>query len=101
MRKIIEENRYHERNYSMSMQENLIIEENELAGMDSIWTGKVLIIGGVIGALTGLGAAYVFIQRAKKGAEPPSLTPMDGIKLALLVFGLLRSVAMLGGGDEK
>jgi hypothetical protein len=43
----------------------------------------------------------VFIQRAKKGAEPPSLTPMDGIKLALLVFGLLRSVAMLGGGDEK
>jgi len=85
----------------MSMQENLVIDTSELVEMDSTWTGKVLVIGGVVGALTGLGAAYVFIQRAKKWAEPPSLTAMDGIKLALLVFGLLRSVAMLGGGDEK
>lgn len=85
----------------MSMQENLVIDDSELVEMDSTWMGKVLVIGGVIGALSGLGAAYLFVQRAKKGTEPPSLTAMEGVKLALLVFGLLRSVAMLGGGDEK
>jgi len=55
----------------------------------------------VIGALTGLGAAYLLIQRAKRRAEPPSLNAGEGIKLGLLVFGLLRQVAMLGSGDEK
>ena len=85
----------------MSMQGNLVIDDSELLEMDSTWAGKVLVIGGVIGALTGLGAAYLFTQRAKKGAEPPSLSAMDGIKLALLVFGLLRSMALRGGGDEK
>ena len=85
----------------MSMQENLVIENSESVENDSIWMSKVLVIGGVLGALTGLGAAYLFVQRAKKGAEPPSLTAMEGVKLALLVFSLLRSVALLGGGDEK
>lgn len=85
----------------MSMQENLVINNNETLEMDSPWMAKVLVVGGVVGALTGLGAAYLFVQRAKKGTEPPALSAMEGVKLALLVFGLLRSVAMLGGGDEK
>jgi predicted metalloendopeptidase len=85
----------------MSMQENLVIDNSELDETDSTWMVKALVIGGTLGALTGLGAAYLFVQRAKKGTEPPSLTAMEGVKLALLVFGLLRSVAMLGGGDEK
>jgi hypothetical protein len=48
-----------------------------------------------------LGAAYLLIQRAKKREEPPNLTAFEGIKLGLLVFGLLRQVAILGSGDEK
>jgi hypothetical protein len=85
----------------MSMQENMIIDTNEGDEALSPWMVKALVIGGTLGALTGLGAAYLFVQRARKGTEPPSLTAMEGVKLALLVFGLLRSVAMLGGGDEK
>ena len=69
--------------------------------MDASWTGQVLVIGAVVGALTGLGAAYLLIQRAKKRAEPPNLNAGEGIKLGLLVFGLLRQVAMLGSGDDK
>lgn len=85
----------------MSMQENLVIEKSDADETLSPWMVKALVIGGTLGALTGLGAAYLFVQRAKKGTEPPSLTPMEGVKMALLVFGLLRSVALLGGGDEK
>lgn len=63
------------------------------------WKGKVLLIGAVVGALTGIGAAYLLIQRAQKYNTPPKLNSGEGIKLGLLVFGLLRQVSMLGEGD--
>jgi len=85
----------------MAKRENQVIEQNEMVEMDTSWTGQVLVIGAVVGALTGLGAAYLLIQRAKRRAEPPNLNASEGIKLGLLVFGLLRQVAMLGSGDEK
>ena len=91
----------HERDYSMSKKENQVIEQDELVEMDTSWTGQVLVIGAVVGALTGLAGAYLLIQRARKRAEPPNLNAGEGIKLGLLVFGLLRQVALLGGGDEK
>jgi hypothetical protein len=83
----------------MDMQENLVVESNDIVETDTSWVGQVLAIGAVVGALTGLGAAYLLIQRSKKRAEPPSLNATEGIKLGLLVFGLLRQVAMLGSGD--
>ena len=85
----------------MGKQDALNNEQNQMIEMDTSWTGQVLVIGVVVGALTGLGAAYLLIQRAKKRAEPPNLNAGEGIKLGLLVFGLLRQVAMLGSGDEK
>lgn len=85
----------------MGRQENLVVEQNEMVEMDTSWTGQVLAIGAVVGLLTGLGAAYLLIQRAKKNAEPPNLNAGEGIKLGLLVFGLLRQVSMLGSGEEK
>jgi len=85
----------------MAKQENKVFEQNEMVEMDTSWAGRVLVIGAVVGALTGLGAAYLLIQRAKRRAEPPNLNATEGIKLGVLVFGLLRQVAMLGSGDEK
>lgn len=85
----------------MGRNEDQEIEHNELVEMGTSWTGQVLVIGAVLGALTGLSAAYLLIQRAKKRAEPPNLNAGEGIKLGLLIFGLLRQVAMLGSGDEK
>ena len=84
----------------MGRQDIVSVEQNEIIEFDTSWTGKVLVIGAVVGVLTGLGAAYLLIQRAKKRAEPPNLNAGEGIKLGLLVFGLLRQVALLGG-DEK
>jgi hypothetical protein len=82
-------------------KDKVIVEQNQLVEMDTSWTGQVLAIGAIVGALTGLGAAYLLIQRAKKRAELPNLNASEGIKLGLIVFGLLRQVAMLGSGDEK
>jgi hypothetical protein len=79
----------------------LTVEQNQMVELDTSWTGQVLAIGAVVGALTGLGAAYLLIQRAKKRAEPPNLNASEGVKLGILVLGLLRQVAMLGSGDDK
>ncbi len=85
----------------MAKKENKVFEQKEMVEMDTSWAGQVLVIGAVVGALTGLASAYLMIQRAKKRAEPPNLTASEGIKLGLLVFGLLRQVALLGSGEEK
>jgi hypothetical protein len=85
----------------MAKKENKVIEKNELIEMDTSWAGQVLVIGAVVGAITGLAGAYLLIQRAKKRSEPPNLNASEGIKLGLLVFGLLRQVALLGSGEEK
>jgi Na+/H+ antiporter NhaD/arsenite permease-like protein len=82
-------------------QDNQIVSQNDTFEMDTNWEAPLLAIGAVVGALTGLGAAYLLVVRAKKRQEPPSLNAIEGIKLGLLVFGLLRQVSLLGSGDEK
>ncbi len=64
------------------------------------WKPKALLIGAVIGAAVGVGAAYLFVQQAEREGETPSISPGEGVKLGLLVLGLLRSVAGLGEGDK-
>jgi hypothetical protein len=61
------------------------------------WKPKVLILGGVLGALVGVMAAYLFVQnRSEEG--PPEVSAGEGVKLGVLVLGLLRSIATLGDG---
>jgi len=81
--------------------DKVIVEQSQAPEMDTSWTGRIMAIGIVVGALTGLAAAYLMIQRAKNRAEAPDLSAGEGIKLGVLVFGLLRQVAMLGSGDDK
>jgi CBS-domain-containing membrane protein len=60
------------------------------------WKPRALIIGTVIGALVGLGAAYLYSQRVEADNAQPRLRPADGVRLGVLVMALLRSVAELG-----
>lgn len=54
-----------------------------------------LAIGGVAGALIGLAGAYLLVQNAERDNKPIEISPGEGVRLAVLVFGLLRSVATL------
>ncbi len=60
---------------------------------------NTLIIGAVIGALTGVGAAYLLVQRANRNENEVSVTTGEGLRLGLLILGLLRSIAALGDDD--
>jgi hypothetical protein len=56
-----------------------------------------LIIGGLLGTLVGVASAYLLIQNRKE-EETLQVTPGEGVKLGVLVLGLLRSIATLGEG---
>lgn len=57
---------------------------------------KTLILGTLIGAVTGLFAAMLLHRRAEKDEREAALTTGEGLKLGVLVFGLLRAIASLG-----
>lgn len=60
------------------------------------WKVKTWIIGTLIGALTGLGAAFLLTRRAEQKGERVSISTGQGVKLGMLVVGLLRSILNLG-----
>ena len=68
-------------------------ERSEMVVAES-WRPKALMIGGVVGAVVGVVATYLLIQRSE-GETPPKLSTGEGVKIGVLVFGLLRSIANL------
>lgn len=62
---------------------------------------RVLFAGALIGAVTGLIAAALLTRRAEKNEAETAITPGEGLKLGVLVFGLLRAIASLGDDDRK
>ena len=73
-------------------------ESNELTqnDLDDSWKVKTLLVGVVLGAATGLGAAYLLTKRAEQHGEALSISSGQGLKLGVLVAGLLRSIPTLG-----
>ena len=75
------------------MEEVQIVEGNQ---PDSSWKIQTLIIGGVLGALVGLGGAYLLAKRAEQKGTALAITPGKGVQLGVLLAGLLRSILSLG-----
>ncbi|HNK63110.1 MAG TPA: hypothetical protein PKL78_01090 [Anaerolineales bacterium] len=57
---------------------------------------RIILGGALIGAVTGLIAAMLLARRAEKNESETAITPGEGMKLGVLVFGLLRAIASLG-----
>jgi hypothetical protein len=57
---------------------------------------KTLAAGALIGAVTGLFAAMLLYRRAEKNETDITLTTGEGLRIGLLVIGLLRSISSLG-----
>ena len=62
---------------------------------------RTLILGALIGASTGLIAAVLLNRRSSKDEKSTALTTGDGLKIGVLVFGLLRAIASLGDDEKK
>ena len=57
---------------------------------------RIIFFGALIGAITGLVAALLLTKRAEKNERETAITSGEGLKLGVLVFGLLRAIASLG-----
>ena len=63
----------------------------------------VLMAGGVVGALAGIGAAYLLLQarearQRETDTELPILSSNSAVKLGLLLFGLFRQIQEIARG---
>jgi nitrate reductase gamma subunit len=65
------------------------------------WKMMALVVGAVAGAITGLAAALVLVRRAEKRGESLTVSTGEGLRLGLLVMGLLREVAALPDRGER
>jgi len=66
---------------------------------DENWKGRAIFAGGVFGALFGVGVAYLLTQRAEREGGQLKLGAGEGIRLGLLLLGLMKSVSDLGSGS--
>lgn len=65
---------------------------------DPTWKIRTLAVGALLGALTGVGAAYLLIRRVEERGGQLAITPAKGVKLGMLLAGLVRSI--LSWGEE-
>lgn len=64
--------------------------------MDKKWKSKTIVSGVVLGAITGLVAAIILVERAEKNQTKPNISTGEGVKLGLGVLGLLKLISEYG-----
>lgn len=61
------------------------------------WKTKTYLIGAVVGAVVGLGTAFLVARSSdERGGGPPEISTGDLLKVGVGVFGLVRGIAALG-----
>ena len=60
---------------------------------------RTLFLGALIGAATGLISAMLLNRRAEKTQRTTAITTGEGLKLGVMVLGLLRAIGSLA--DDK
>ena len=71
-------------------------EMSQVSDNGQNWKTQALVVGALIGALVGVGGAYLLIQNAEKHGDRVDVSSSEGIKISLLVMGLLRQIDQLG-----
>lgn len=62
---------------------------------------RVLILGALIGAVTGLVAALMLQRRAQRTGTDITLSTGEGIQLGVMIMGLLRAIAALADKEDN
>ncbi len=62
---------------------------------------QTILIGTLLGAATGLVAALMWNRRAAQEGGSTAITAGEGVKLGVMILGLLRAISSLGEEDKK
>jgi hypothetical protein len=68
---------------------------------DSTWRTKAFAVGGLAGALLGLGAAYIYVSAAEKTGERPELPASEAVGIGLALLAVLRQIATMYEKDVQ
>lgn len=63
------------------------------------YRSKTLVFGALIGAAIGLAGAFLLTRKAEETGTAITVSTGDGMRLGVMVIGLLRAIAALG--DDK
>lgn len=61
------------------------------------WKTKTIVVGALLGAVAGVIAGLLIIQRAEETQTNPRLSAGDGVKVGLGILGILRQIGDVGG----
>lgn len=57
---------------------------------------KILFIGGMLGLMSGLLAAYLLVQKSQEREKDLSISAGDGVKVGLGILGVLKLISDIG-----
>ncbi|HEY4693985.1 MAG TPA: hypothetical protein VIH16_11155 [Bellilinea sp.] len=60
------------------------------------YRNNYIIVGALLGAVAGVIAAILMVQRAEEAHQTPKLTAGDGVKVGLGVLGVLKLISDIG-----
>jgi len=63
---------------------------------DPNWKMKVMIIGGVVGAVVGVSAAYIYVRQLEESGEKPGIATKEAVAVGFSLVSLLRQIANMG-----
>jgi hypothetical protein len=56
---------------------------------------RTLLVGTILGAITGLIASYLLVKRAEDEESEVQITPKDGVKLGVGIISLFKLITSL------
>ncbi|MDY6867022.1 MAG: hypothetical protein SVT56_03835 [Chloroflexota bacterium] len=60
------------------------------------WKTNTIVIGVIIGALTGAASGFMLVKRAEAEDKKPKLSAGEGVQIGLSVLGMLRMISDFG-----
>lgn len=66
--------------------------------LETNWKVKALIVGGVVGAVVGVGAAYLYVRNLEETGEKPNIATKEAVTIGVSLVSLLRQIASMGNG---
>jgi tetrahydromethanopterin S-methyltransferase subunit D len=70
---------------------------SDKVNFDLDWKTKAFIVGGVVGALAGVGAAYLYVRRIEESGDEPAMATKDVMTIGFSLVSLLKQIANIGG----
>ncbi|MDX1664204.1 MAG: hypothetical protein R3272_10435 [Candidatus Promineifilaceae bacterium] len=65
---------------------------------ENSWKTKLYVVGAGVGALVGIGTAYLLARTAEESGQqgPPEISTGDAVKSVIGIVGIMRGIAALG-----